>query len=155
MKSSGAKNKAKTLFDHVNAIYTNQRVDYYNKLNREDKKSYNTYMINRFVSMNPDQVEVVNELQQYYGAVGDRESYLFYSQLIPKGKQWNKYIKAKKEVKYEDWLVRLVSSHYCVSSTEAKGYLDLLLASPTGKENLKSILEMYGTDPKKVRKVVR
>lgn len=145
--------KKKGLFDHLNAIYLNQSVDYFDKLSLEDKKSYSTYMINRLISMNHNFVEVVNELQQYYGSIGPRESYLFYSQLLPKGKQWTPYIKGK-ESAYEDWLVRLVCDHYEIGSAEAEGYLALFLSTEIGRNRLRELLEMYGTPLKLVRKIL-
>ena len=33
--------KTKSLFDHVDAIYTNQKIDYFGTLTEADKKSYN------------------------------------------------------------------------------------------------------------------
>ena len=42
--------KTKSLFDHVDAIYTNQKIDYFGTLTEADKKSYNNYMVNRFDS---------------------------------------------------------------------------------------------------------
>ena len=62
-------NKPKGLFDHVEAIYTNQRIDYFDNLSDGDKKSYNNYMVNRFLSMNVHQAPFVNELQKYTGAL--------------------------------------------------------------------------------------
>lgn len=145
--------KRKGLFDHLNAIYLNQSVDYFDKLSPEDRKSYSSYMINRFISMNHNFVEVVNELQQYYGSIGSRESYLFYSQLLPRGKQWTPYIKGK-ETTHEDWLVELVRSHYEVGSREAEEYLELFLATEQGRDSLRALLESYGTPLKLIRKVV-
>lgn len=147
--------KTKGLFDHLNAIYLNQSPKYWDNLSETDRKSYSTFMINRFLSMNMDYVEVVNALQLYYGSVGPRESYLFYSDLLPRGKQWNKYVKGKKPTGYDDWLLELVAQYYEVSQSEAEAYLDLFYLTGEGKESLRNLLEKYGTDPKKIKKVVK
>ena len=76
----------KKLFDHLNAIYLNQSPQYWESLTEAERKSYSTFMINRFLSMNMNYIEIVNALQEYYGSIGPRESYLFYSDLLPKGK---------------------------------------------------------------------
>ena len=81
--------KTKSLFDHVDAIYTNQKIDYFGTLTEADKKSYNNYMVNRFLSMNTHQLPFVNELQKY--TLDTKTHYLFFSQLLPRGKQFNKY----------------------------------------------------------------
>ncbi len=144
-----------SLFDHLNAIYANQSLDYWDTLSVENRKSYNVYMINRLISMNLDQLEVVNMFQQFWEAVGPRESYLFYSQFIPYGRQFNKYIKAPKEGKLQEWVVELVSRYYSVSIADAADYTELMLATVEGKEALREILEAFGTDPKKVKRAVK
>ena len=36
--------KTKSLFDHVDAIYANKKIDYFDTLTDADKKSYKNYM---------------------------------------------------------------------------------------------------------------
>jgi len=136
--------KPKTLFDHVNAIYQNQSVTYYDELDDVDKKTFNVYMINRFISMNMNYVEIVNELQKYYESTTPRSQYLFYSQLLPRGRQFNKYIKAGKKEKIEDWAIDVLVLYYNVSKSEALTYLDILKSFDVGKEWLNSIAKLYG-----------
>lgn len=141
-------NKPKVLFDHIEAIYTNQRSDYFDTLTEADKKSYSNYMINRFISMNPHQVPFVNEIQKYN--LDSKLHYLFYSQVLPKGKQFNKYIKKTKEVKYEDWLIDIITKHFSVSVVEAEEYLEIYYKQ--NKSALKMLCEAYGVDSKKLKK---
>lgn len=150
--------KRKTLFNHLDAIYTDQSVGYYDSLSVEDRKTYQSFMINRFISMNMDYVGIVNELQKHWDAIKDRESYLFFSQLLPMGKQWNKYIKAKKgekERKCEDWILELLALHYSISQREAKMYFETFMNTPEGQLSLKELFEDYGVEPKKIKKIVR
>lgn len=143
----------KTLFDHLNAIYQDQRIDYYDLLDESDRKTFNIYMINRFISMNPDYIPVVNEIQQYWENIKSREVYLFYSQLLPKKKQFNKYIKSSTESpEYEDWVIDILKLHFQVSKFEALDYLRIYYLSPSHKEQLKELLESYGVDPKLIKK---
>lgn len=144
-----------SLFDHLNAIYADQSIDYWDNLSVENRKSYNVYMINRLISMNLDQLEVVNMFQQFWGSVGPRESYLFYSQFIPYGRQFNKYIKVPKEGKIQEWVVELVARYHEVSMADATDYVELMLSTSEGKEALRGILEAFGTDPKKVKRAVK
>ena len=147
----------KSLFDHLSAIYTDQSVNYYDTLSVEDRKTYNVYMISRLVSMNMEYVEVVNEFQKHWDSVKDRESYLFYSQLLPRGRQWNKYIKPKneKDKKYEEWVIKLLANYFSVSELEAEMYFDTYMAKPEGRTRLKEIFEIHGIEPRKIKKVVR
>lgn len=140
--------KPKTLFDHIDAIYTNQRIDYFDNLSDGDKKTYNNYMVNRFLSMNPHQLPVVNELQKYN--IPQNVHYMFYSQVLPRGKQFNKYIKKTKEVKYEDWLIDIVVKHYNVSIAEAEEYLHIYYKQ--NKTALRELCELYGVDNKTLKK---
>lgn len=153
-KSTTPKPKKLGLFDHLREIYEVQSVGYFDSLTDAEKKSYSNYLINRFISMNWNYVEVVNEFQQYYGEVGSRESYLFFSQVLPRGKQFNRYIKPKAEKSYEDWLVERIGSHFLVNHREAEGYLELYLATPEGRARLRELLESYGTETKLLRRVL-
>lgn len=144
---------SKTLFEHLNAIYEKQDKNYWNDLEDADRKSFSVYMVNRFISMNSDYLPVVNEIQQYWGQVGPREVYLFYSQLLPKKRQFNKYIKGSKDsFQYEDWVRERIAQHYQVSETEAENYLRILYLSTEGKTYLRELLEGYGADVKSLKK---
>lgn len=145
---------AKSLFDHLNAIYQDQSISYYDDLSESDRKTYSVYMINRYVSMNPNQVPLVNELQLYYDYVTPRSSYLFYSQFIPKGRQYNKYIKASKKEKYDGEVVKLVAKKYMISTEHAKEYLDLYYQTEERLEELKDLLRGFGWDEKRIKKSI-
>lgn len=139
---------AKTLFDHINEIYQSQKKDYFQNLDDGEKRTYSNYMVNRFLSMNIHQLPLVNEIQKYN--LPSEMHYLFYATTIPRGKQYNKYVKSKSESKYETWLVELVAKHYEVSQTEAVTYLDIYY--DRDKEGLRKLCEKYGVDPKTIKK---
>lgn len=143
---------AKTLFDHINSIYQNQSVTYYDDLDEPDKKTFNVYMINRFISMHEDYLPVVNELQPFWNELGPRETYLFYSQLLPKKRIFAKYVKSTTEEKFEDWIIELVSKHYDVSTSVAREYISIFYRTPEGKLNLRELCEGYGIDQKALKK---
>ena len=139
---------AKTLFDHINAIYLEQKKNYFSTLDDGEKRTYSNYMVNRFLSMNPHQLPLVNEIQKYN--LPSDVHYLFLATTIPRGKQYNKYVKAAKETKYEEWLVDLVAKHYNVSQVEATSYLEIYYKDD--KAALRSLCEQYGIDPKVIKK---
>ena len=144
----------KGLFDHLRAIQEDQSLGYYDGLTVDERKTYNIFMLNRLLSMNMNVIEVVNEMQQYYGTLDPRSHYLFYSQLLPRGRQFNRYIKPTVGDEHEEWLVDLVRSHYQISRREAEGYVELFLATEAGRASLKELLEAYGTPLKLIRKVL-
>ena len=70
--------------------------------------------------------------------------------MLPKGKRFNKYIKGKKDKKYDDWLIELLKKYFGESKNHIKEYLELI-----SKEELVSILEKYGTDPKQIKNICK
>ncbi len=143
----------KTLFDHLSHICERQQINYYDNLEDADKKTFSVYMINRFLSMNIDYLPVVNEMQRYWDQLTPREVYLFYSQLFPKKKQYNKYIKCTSdEGVYDEWLIKLISDHYTISSTESAKYLTIFYSTDSGKIFLKKLIQGYGIEQKKIKK---
>ena len=139
---------AKTLFDHINEIYQSQKKNYFSGLDDGEKRTYSNYMVNRFLSMNIHQLPLVNEIQKYN--LPSDVHYLFFATTIPRGKQYNKYVKSKNETKYEGWLVTLVSKHFTVSESEAMMYLDIYYGEH--KDALRSLCEGYGIDNKTLKK---
>ena len=67
---------AKGLFDHIKAIRQYQDPKYFDKLDDEDLKSWSNYMIHRFLSMNPDWIDLIAELQPYTQALPPKALYL-------------------------------------------------------------------------------
>jgi hypothetical protein len=98
--------------------------------------------------MNIHQLPLVNEIQKY--TLSPEVHYLLCATTIPRGKQYNKYVKSKNEKKYEDWLVTLVAKHYQVSEVEATDYLELYYRDD--KAGLRELCEKYGVDNKTIKK---
>lgn len=142
-----------TLFEHLNTIFNNQNPKYFDELSDEDKKTFSVWMINRFVSMNSSYLPVVNEIQQYWEYVSPREVYLFYSQILPRAKQYNKYVKSSKEQdKYEEWLIDLLKKHWQLSKMEVIDALHILYLTKDGKNHIRQICEGFGIESKLIKK---
>jgi len=73
----------KTLFNHLTAITQDQKIDYWKTLEDSDKKTWSNYMIHRFLSMNPDWIEVLSEIQPYTQTLDPEQLYLVLIGLIP------------------------------------------------------------------------
>ena len=144
---------AKTLFDHIKAITSEQNPKYWDTLNESDKKTWSNYMVLRFLSMKYEWVETIAAVQPYLQEVPPKAMYLALIDLLPKGRHFMKYMKPKGADKYESWLVELVAKHYEVSKLEAEDYLKILYATRTGKERILELCEDYGTDPKIIKKL--
>jgi len=142
-----------SLFDHIKQITNVQNPKYWDTLEEADKKTWSNYMVLRFLSMKYEWVETIAAVQPYLQEVPPKAMYLALIDLLPKGRHFMKYMKAKSADKYEDWLVELVAKHYEVSKLEAEDYLKILYVSRTGKERIKQLSEDYGTDPKIIKKL--
>ena len=144
---------AKKLFDHLNAITSEQDPKYFDKLSEEDLKSWSNFMINRFLSMKPEWVELIATLLPLTQTLQPKEMYKLYISVIPKGKYYLKYIKGKGEDKYEEFLIELVKKDFAVSEIQANEYIEILYSTREGRENIKYICEKYGIDKKQITKL--
>ena len=92
-------NKPATIFDHL-ANITWKKTEW-NKLDEASQKSFSPYLINRWLSMNPDLIEIVDMFQQYtIGPLIKKHVYQLYLDFLPKAKMFARYIKGKKQDKY-------------------------------------------------------
>lgn len=144
---------AKTLFEHINAITQTQDKKYWDTLDESDRKTWSNFMVLRFLSMNPDFLPLISQVQPVLQEVPPKAMYLALIDLIPKGRYYLKYMKPKGEDKYESWLLDLVTKHYQVSKIEAEDYLKILYNSRSGRERVKELCEIYGIESKQITKL--
>lgn len=144
--------KKATIFDHLSYI-TDKKV-VWDTLSDIDKKAFVPYLVNRWLSMNMDFIEIVNELQKYtIGQLSAAETYKLYFDVLPKQKQYSKYIKGKKADKFNQELVELISKHFLISEKEAKEYIEIY--TEQNIEELKDIIKMYGKTVKEIEKLLK
>jgi hypothetical protein len=144
---------AKTLFDHIKAVTNEQDPKYWDKLEDADKKTWSNYMILRFMTMNPQWVELISDVLPYLQEAPPRAVYKALIGLIPKSRAFLKYMKAASSEKYEDWIIELIARYYEVSKMEAEDYLKILYETNAGKQHIKEVAESYGTDTKMITKL--
>ena len=143
----------KSLFDHIKEITNIQTPDYWEKLEEADKKSWSNYMIIRYMTMNPEWVELIAEVQPYLQEAPPKAVYKALIGIIPKSRAWLKYQKAVASETFESWLVDLTAKHYQISISEAEDALHILHKTNAGKVQIKEIAENFGTDPKMITKL--
>ena len=143
--------KAKSLFDHIKQITDVQNPNYWDDISDVDKKSWSNYMVNRFLSMKMDWVDIVNEVQKYQ--MEPEMLYKVYTNIFPKGKQWLKYIKGDKKMKYPKWVYEIVAKDLQVSMREAGDAVEMYEISAGGQAELADILGKYGIEQKEIRKL--
>ena len=149
-KRSGIKSsvKRKSLFDHIRQITAVQSLNYWEELSDEDKKSWSNYMTHRFLSMKMEWVELVNELQKYN--LQPKELYKLYTNVLPKSKQWLKYIKRRNQMAHPNWLINIVANHEEVSKKEAVDMIEMYMLTEGGMLELGQLAQKWGVEPKKI-----
>ena len=139
------------LFDHIKWITEKQTKDYWGTLNDTEKKRWSNYMINRFLSMKADWISFVNEVQQYN--LKPKDLYRLYIDMLPKGKQWLRYVKRKKKMNYPNWLLEIITKDFKISISEARQHLEILYMTEQGKQEIREILMKYGTGEKLIKSI--
>ena len=138
--------KAKTLFEHLSGV--KEKKTPWESLSVMDRKSFEPFMVNRFLSMNMGLLELVNELQKYtIGQLSPKDVYKLYLDVLPKKRSFDKYIKAKGGDKYNDKVLDYLSRYFEVSKREVKDYLDIL-----SKDEVTTIIQKFGIDKKEIKK---
>ena len=155
MKSEGL--SGKTLFDHLNMITKVQDPDYFQKLTDVDKKTFSNYMILRYLSMNPNWIEIINNLQPLIvnNKLKPELAYKLLIHVIPLTHIFLKYVKNSKEINYNKDLIQLFIDHYSVSRSEAIDYLDILYTIENGMFEIQRIIKLYGYDDKEIKKLIK
>tara|TARA_B100000424_G_scaffold49650_1_gene35029 strand:+ start:3037 stop:3525 length:489 start_codon:yes stop_codon:yes gene_type:complete len=141
--------KKKSLFDHVRQVTSVQNPNYWDEISEEDKKSWSNYMVNRFLSMKMDWIEVVNEFQKYN--LKPKELYKLYINVLPKGKQWLRYVKGENDMSHPNWLVNIIVNHEKVSKKEAIEMIDMWYLTEGGMLELGEICRKWGVEEKKIK----
>ena len=138
-----------TIFNWINEILVSKK--HWNEFTEDEQKKFSPFIINRWLSMDKDFLEIVNYFQKYsIGTLEPREVYKWYCDMLPRGKRFNKYIKGKRDKKYDNELINILLNHFKCSKLQIQEYLELI-----DKEELKSILEMYGLDKKKIKRLCK
>ena len=138
-----------TIIDWINQVLVHKKD--WNDFTEDEQKSFNTFIINRWLSMDKEFIEIVNYFQKYsIGTLEPREVYKWYCDMLPKGKRFNKYIKGKKDKKYNTELLNIMVMHFECSKSQVKDYLDLI-----AKNELIEILEKYGMNEKTIKRLLK
>ena len=138
-----------TIFNWINEILVSKK--HWNDFTQDEQKKFSPFIINRWLSMDKDFLEIVNFFQKYsIGTLEPREVYKWYCDMLPRGKRFNKYIKGKKDKKYNTELIDIMVMHFECSKSQVKDYLDLI-----AKDELIEILEKYGMNEKTIKRLLK
>lgn len=144
--------KTASIFDHLSNV-TNKKMPW-DELTEADRKSFSPFMNNRLLSMNSDFIELINDLQRLtVGQLEPEFTYRLMLEVLPNARQFNKYIKGKKDSKYNEELVNLMRTHFLISRQEATEYLELYTDGRL--TSLKEILKKYPYSDKEIEKLLK
>jgi hypothetical protein len=131
-------------FDHIKNLHTKKRT--WNDFNDEEKKSFNVFIINKGLSMNPNYLGIVNMVQNYTGlnqVIPPKEVFNIYFNLLPNKFRFYKWIKGAKTKKDKE-KAEYLAMHFQVSTREAYDYLNIL-----DKKTIKLIIKNYKNEPQR------
>jgi hypothetical protein len=109
------------IFDHIKNITTT-------KGPYLGDEGWNNWMINRYLSMDPEYCEVVNLVQKNTWQMKGEYLYNLYKDLIPQQYKFLKYIKASKKTDYKKDDIDVVKQYFEISEKQAKEYIEMLPA---------------------------
>ncbi len=135
-----------TLFDWLNEITFNKRD--WSSFSEDQRESFNSYMVHRYVSMYIGYVEITNVAQKL--PLTEKEKiYNIYKTMLPKKKMFLKYVKKQNKNTYED-LLQYVADYYQCSFGEAEEYIDIIRES-----GVRGILWEMGVNEKETDKLIK
>ena len=128
-------------FEHVKNLHTKKRR--WKDFNDEEKKSFNVFIINKALSMNPNYLNIVNMVQNFTGLnqiLSQKEVFNLYYSLLPTKFKFYKWIKGEK-TKNEKEKTEYLAMHFKVSTREAYDYLKIL-----DRKTINKIIKNYKND---------
>lgn len=143
-KKTDGEIKPKGLFDHIGEIRVGKNPKYFDTLSDADKKTWTNYMVCRVLSMQPELIEYINELQKYSGTLAPREFYKVLIEIVPRGKAFYPFVKSTSD-KYNSDLLKLLAGYFGDSERNVLEYLSLLT-----RDDVRAIVKKYGHTDKQV-----
>ena len=135
-----------SIFDWLKAI--NNTKPPVESFTDKDWEVWNSYMVHRFLSMDPNYIDIVNEVQSM-PPQSKKEIYSIYKEYIPKNNKWNKYIKSKVKQPNKD-LTDHIKDYFQCSSKEAKEYINILATTEISR-----ILINRGLNKKEIKPLLK
>jgi hypothetical protein len=145
--------KAIGLFDHVNHIRKVQSHDYYDTLSDADRKSFNHFMILRFLSMDRSSIDSISSISKYQSIIPSRNFYTLCTAVTNKTNSYFPYIKSSSK-SFDSKLIELISKKFEVSLSESKEYCQIYMKDENGINELRSICKGYGLTDKEVDQIL-
>ena len=135
-----------TLFDWLNQITFDKKE--WSSFSEEQRESFNSYMVHRYVSMYIGYVEIAN-IAQKLPLTEKEKIYTIYKTMLPKKKLFLKYVKNQNKKSYNE-LAEYVAEYFVCSLGEAEHYIDILREA-----GVRGILHEMGIQEKEAEKIIK
>lgn len=143
-----------SIIDYLNDLTINKKN--WNDYTEAEQKGFLIFIVNRWLSMDYNLVDIINFLQKYtVGQLSQREVYNLYKGILPKSKLYIRYIKGSDTDKYDTELVDYLCKYYELSKDEINQYLAILFGTQEGIIKIRTILGKYGLEDKKINKLIK
>ena len=148
------KHRTKNLFDHLKELTQGTDPTYWDSLTGGEKVEFQPYMVNRFLSMNVDWLDLVDDLQRYtIGILPKDKVFALYHEILPKGRVFLKYVKGKSKATIPDSLAVMLMRYFECGLTEMRDNFQLLMRSEEGKTFIVELMQAYGTQTKELKAI--
>jgi hypothetical protein len=137
--------KINSIFDWVKQMSYDK--ESWSSFSNGEHEIFNNFMVNKIISMNPNYVELVAEIQEYQ--MPKQKLYEFYCKTLPKQKFFNKYIKPSKQ-QYLKETINLLADYFQISTREVLDYCNILT-----QQDIKDILQQLGKEEKEIKKLLK
>jgi hypothetical protein len=149
MRSTTKTSKPKqfSIFDFIKALVETKPK--WESFTPDQQKQFNGYMINKFLSMNRNYIDVVNYVQGL-NIKDSKRLYEVYCGLLPKSKNvYSPYIKSTNKTSQPE-VAQHISKYFECSLNEAEEYVSFL-----EKQDIEVILNKMGLNEKETKKLLK
>lgn len=145
-KTMSSKHNVRNIFDWLNHITYLKTPS--SEFEEEDWDKFNSYMVNRFISMDVNFIELVNYVQ-ITPYENKEQLYNIYKEFIPKKKMFFKYLKSKHKSPPPK-LIETFKEYFECSLSEAESHIKMLKP-----RDHKIILSHMGYDEKEIKNILK
>lgn len=132
--------------DHIEQIINIKDKDYYKSLTSEERKSFSTWLIIKYLSHCYELIPILGEYLPKMNDLTPEQTYKVLIGIIPKGDYTFKVIngKKKKGVVYSKDMIKLLSKEYECSTQTSKEYIEILYEIGEYQKTREFLSKKYG-----------
>lgn len=142
--------KQKNIFDHLNNLTIGKDKTYYKNLTEKERKDYNLFMLQRYISMDKRFTNFISFIDKYVFNCYDKEMYnKLMMKVLPNERIYFQYVKKNKSEKIDKLIIELLSKKFEISQREAEEYIQYL-----DNKDIVELLRSYAVEEKIIKKYI-